>query len=49
MTLFEASSQNFPGRTEENHKDLSQDSWSLGQDLNQGPSRYEAGVLLVLS
>jgi hypothetical protein len=34
-----------PGGTEENHKNLSQNSWSLGQDLNQEPPEYEAGVL----
>jgi hypothetical protein len=26
-------------------KNLSQDSWSLGQDLNLGPPEYEAQVL----
>jgi hypothetical protein len=33
-------SQHFPGGNEENHK--SQDSRSLGQDLNLGPPEYEA-------
>jgi hypothetical protein len=28
-----------------NHKNVSQDSWSPGRDLNPGPSKYEAGVL----
>jgi hypothetical protein len=31
---FKALSQHLPGGTEENHKNLSQDSQSLGQDLN---------------
>jgi hypothetical protein len=28
---------------------FSQDSWSLGQDLNPGPPKYEAGVLTTRS
>jgi hypothetical protein len=39
----------YPGiRLEELRKtttNLSKDSWSPGQDLNPGPSEYEAGVL----
>jgi hypothetical protein len=31
-----------PGGTE---KKVSQDNWSLGQNLNLGPHKYEAGVL----
>jgi hypothetical protein len=31
--------------TEENHKNLSQDSWSPGQDLNPGSPAYKAGGL----
>jgi hypothetical protein len=31
--------------TEETMKNLSQDSWSQGRDLNPGPPKYEAGVL----
>jgi hypothetical protein len=27
-------------------KNLSQDSWPLGQELNPGPPTYEAGVLM---
>jgi hypothetical protein len=41
---FKVLSQNSPGGTEKNHKNLSQDSLFLGQDLNLGP-KYEAGVL----
>jgi hypothetical protein len=26
-------------------RDLSQDSWSLGRDLNPAPSKHELGVL----
>jgi hypothetical protein len=31
----------FPGGTEENHKNLSQDSQSLGQNLNLGSTEKE--------
>jgi hypothetical protein len=34
-----------PGATEENHKNLSQDSRSPGQDLNPRSPKYKAGVL----
>jgi hypothetical protein len=36
---------NLPGGTQENSKNLSQDSRSPGQDLNPGPPEYGAGVL----
>jgi hypothetical protein len=36
---------NLPGGTKENHENLSQDSQSLGRDLNPGPPEYEADVL----
>jgi hypothetical protein len=42
LTLVKVLSRNLPGGTEENHKDLSQDSRSLGQDLKAGASEYEA-------
>jgi hypothetical protein len=42
---FKVLSWRLPGGTEENHKKLSQISWSLGRDLNLGPPEYEAGVL----
>lgn len=38
----------FPGGTEENCQNLSQDIWSLGRDLNKGSQEYEAGVGLLL-
>jgi hypothetical protein len=31
--------------TEENHRNLSQNGQSLGRDLNQGPPKYEAGMI----
>jgi hypothetical protein len=37
--------QHLPVVTEENHKTLSQDSLSVGQDLNMRPPKYKAGVL----
>jgi hypothetical protein len=45
MALFKVLSWNLPRRTEENHEDLSQDSRSLGRELNLNPPEYEAGVL----
>jgi len=33
-----------PGGTEENHKNLSEDSRSPGRDLNSGPPEYETRV-----
>jgi len=39
---FKVLSWHLPGGTEENHKKLSQDSWSLGRDLNPGPPKYES-------
>jgi len=42
--LIEGLSQHFPGGTEENHKNLSQDSRSPGMYMNTLPSEYEAGV-----
>jgi hypothetical protein len=45
MTKFKVLSWYLPGGSEENHKNLSQDSQSPSQDLNLGPPEYEAGVL----
>jgi hypothetical protein len=42
---FKALLWHSPGGTEENHEKLSQDSWSLGQNLNLKPSEYETGIL----
>jgi hypothetical protein len=33
------------GRLRETTNNISQNSWSPGQDLNLGPHEYEAGVL----
>lgn len=33
---------NFPGGSEENHKNLCNGSQSIGQDLNRWPSEHEA-------
>lgn len=41
-------SQDFLGGAEKSHENLSQDSQCLGQDLNPGPRKYEAGVLTTL-
>jgi hypothetical protein len=42
---FNVLSRHSPGGTEKTTKNLSQDSWSLGRDLNPGPPEYGAGVL----
>jgi hypothetical protein len=42
---FNVLSQNLSGKTEENYKNLSQNSQYTGRDLNPGPPEYEAGVL----
>jgi hypothetical protein len=41
---FRVLSQPLPVGTEENHKDVSYDSQSLGRNLNPGPPEYEAGM-----
>jgi hypothetical protein len=38
-------SRHYPGGTEENNENLSQDSRSPGRDLNPGPHEYEVVVL----
>jgi hypothetical protein len=45
VAQFKVLCRHFPGGTEENHKNLSQDRRSRGRDLNSGPPEYEAGVL----
>jgi hypothetical protein len=45
--LIKVLSQNLPGGTEENHENVRQDSHSLGQDLNLGPSKCEAGMVTI--
>jgi hypothetical protein len=45
MAYYEMLLWHLPGGSGENHKNLSQDSLSLSQDLNQGPPEYKAGVL----
>jgi hypothetical protein len=45
LDQFKALSWHMPGRTEENHENLSQDSLSPGRDLNPEPPEYETGVL----
>jgi hypothetical protein len=42
--LIKVLSHHLPG-TEENHKNLSQDSRFLGKDLNLGPPEYEVEIL----
>jgi hypothetical protein len=44
MTCFKVLSQNFPRGTEENHKNLIEDSQCLGQDSHVVLAVYEAGV-----
>jgi hypothetical protein len=41
---FTPLSRHLHGGTAENHKNLSEDIWSLGWDLNQGILEYETGV-----
>jgi hypothetical protein len=36
------------GGTKENHKNLIQDSWSVGRDMNPGPPKYEMQEFLPL-
>jgi hypothetical protein len=45
---FEVLFQYLPGGTEENHKNVSQQSWLPGRDLKPGPPKCEAGVLRTL-
>jgi hypothetical protein len=40
-------SLHFHGGTEETMKNLSQDNWSPGQDINLGPPKYEPEVLTI--
>jgi hypothetical protein len=42
---FKVLTQHLHRGTEENHKNLSQDCWSLDRDMSLRPSIYEAGVL----
>jgi hypothetical protein len=49
VVYFMVISQHLPGSTEEHHKPLSQDSQSLGRDLNQRPPEYEAGMVITRS
>jgi hypothetical protein len=43
--IFKVLSWHSTAGTEENHKNFSQDGWSMGKDLNPGPPEYELGVL----
>jgi hypothetical protein len=43
---FKVLFQHLRGRSEENHKNLSQDSRSRGQHSKLGPPKYEAGVVV---
>lgn len=38
---FHASSWHVPGRNKEDHKNVSQDRWSLARDFNLEPPVYE--------
>jgi hypothetical protein len=44
VAQFKVLAQDLTGGTEGNHENLSQDSLSLGRDLNSKPPEYEAGV-----
>jgi hypothetical protein len=44
VAQFDVLSRHLPVVTEDNH-DKPHDSRSPGQDLNPGPTKYEAGVL----
>jgi hypothetical protein len=44
--LFNVMSRKFSGGSDKTAKAISQDSRSVGLDLNPGPPEYEAGVLL---
>jgi len=41
---FKVLSQHLPAGTEENDKNLHQDSWPLGWESTSGPSKYKRGV-----
>jgi hypothetical protein len=43
MASFKVLSKHLPGGPEEKHEHLSQDSPSLGQELNLGPPKYKGG------
>jgi hypothetical protein len=45
MIYFEALSWHFASGTGKTKKNISQDCWSSGQDLNLGPPIYKAIVL----
>jgi hypothetical protein len=45
MAQFKVLSWHLPGGIEENYKNLTQYSLSLGQDLNAGTAEYESEVL----
>jgi hypothetical protein len=42
---FEVLFRHLPGGTEENHKNLSQNSWPPGRDSNPEPPEYKVGML----
>jgi hypothetical protein len=45
MAHFKVISQNFPGRSEENHEEPKSGQLSQGQDSNLESPKYKAGVL----
>jgi hypothetical protein len=49
VAYFKVLPQHLPGRTEESHGNLSQDSRPPGRDLNQRSLEYETGVLTARS
>jgi hypothetical protein len=42
ILILKVPSQHLHGRIEEKYKNLDQNSWSPGRDLNPGPPEYEA-------
>jgi hypothetical protein len=44
MALFEVLSWHLPEGLRKTTKDLGQNSWSPGRDLNPGPPEYKGGV-----
>lgn len=47
LLLNRVLSQHLPGGTKENHKDLGQDRWCLGQGVNLAHPEYKFEVLSV--
>jgi hypothetical protein len=48
VAKFNVLYRHLPGEIDENHENISYDSWSLDRDSNSRPGEYEAAVLVPL-